>query len=269
MAQVPAGTRDDRGSYRAIKSVHRACKILHRLTDEPAGLTLGDLASYLGVHKSTALRLLAQLERAGIVERSVPPGRYYIGLASIAMAGSALGRFEVLSSATPHLRRLAQTTQQTVNLTIRYLNEILIIDHVPPSNALRNFNWLGRRAPLHKGAAAKALLAHLSDVEISEYLALLDGEGDSVRVDQIWGEIREIRERGFAINRGEVDSGVFAVGAPLFNAEGRCCASISIAGYQEDFTDERIVEFSHLALDATRLISHQLGYQGRQAVGIA
>jgi DNA-binding IclR family transcriptional regulator len=251
---------------RSIKSVDRTCRILRYLMDQPAGGALSDIAAHLEVHKSTALRLLTELERAAFVERTAR-GRYGLGLANIAMAGTVLSRLEVLKVAEPFLRDLVRTTHQTANLTVRFGYEILNINHVLPSDMLPSFDWIGHRAPLHRGAAAKALLSHLRDDEIAAYVQ--DAPSKILDQSAFWDQIQQIRKLGFAVNRGEVDPTVYAVGAPIFNAEDRCCASISIAGYQEDFSEQRIREFSLLVIEAAQGISRRLGFSGRRAVGIA
>ncbi|HLJ60322.1 MAG TPA: IclR family transcriptional regulator [bacterium] len=259
-------TRSVLRAPRSIKSVHRSCRILRYLTDQPAGAALNDIAAHLDVHKSTALRLLTELERAALVQRT-SHGRYGLGLANVAMAGSVLSHLEVLKVAEPFLRDLVKLTHQTANLTVRLEHEILNINHVLPSDMLPSFDWIGHRAPLHRGAAAKALLAHLRDDEIAAYLE--ETPNSVPDRSTFWDQMQQIRKLGFAVNRGEVDPTVYAVGAPIFNAEGRCCASISIAGYQEDFSEQRIREFSQLVIEAAQGISRRLGFSGRRAVGIA
>jgi DNA-binding IclR family transcriptional regulator len=99
-----------------------------------------------------------------------------------------------------------------VNLAVRYRHEILNIDQIAGPNIIRSIDWLGKRAPLHSGAAAKALLAHLEDAEIETYLNGADAAGTDLEPTQFWGEIEKIRTQGFAINRGELDPLIFAVG---------------------------------------------------------
>jgi hypothetical protein len=64
-------------------------------------VSLGAVARYLTVHKSTALRLLASMERAGLVERDQATGRYFLGLEVVAMTGSVLCRLPILRIADP------------------------------------------------------------------------------------------------------------------------------------------------------------------------
>ncbi len=262
------GTTD--GDRRTVQSVDRACAILRFLGERQGeDVSLGAVARYLTVHKSTALRLLASMERAGLVERDQATGRYFLGLEVVAMTGSVLCRLPILRIADPQLRRLSEATQQTVNLAVRYRHEILNIDQIAGPNIIRSIDWLGKRAPLHSGAAAKALLAHLEDAEIETYLNGADAAGTDLEPTQFWGEIEKIRTQGFAINRGELDPLIFAVGAPIFDAERACCASVSIAWNHQTILDKRIDEFASLAVRTAFTISRQLGYQDRRVAQMA
>jgi IclR family acetate operon transcriptional repressor len=126
----------------------------------------------------------------------------------------------------------------------------------------RSPDWLGRRAPLHKGAAAKALLAHLDVAERDAYLSALEhAEGASTAV-LLASDLAEIRERGFAINRGELDPQVTAIGAPVFDAGDQCPASISIAWYGRDDKAQhrRIDDLAGPLLQTAQTVSRQLGH---------
>ncbi|HUZ02517.1 MAG TPA: IclR family transcriptional regulator [Thermomicrobiaceae bacterium] len=247
-------------SRRSVQSVERALTIVHLLADSGSGGTVSQLARQLGVHKSTASRLLATLENAGMVERDEATGIYRLGLDVVALSGTVLGRLEILHVADPVLRRLAETTQETVNFTIRYRDKVMNVQQIPGPNVLRSFDWVGKTALLHRGAGSKALLAYLPADELRAYLdsplvAHLDGSRRHLEQ-----ELEEIRRTGFAVNRGEINPDVFAIGAPIFDGLGRCRASVSVAGSRTAFSDERIPELARQVMSTARTISQQLGH---------
>jgi IclR family acetate operon transcriptional repressor len=229
--------------------------MLRFLARQGGDLALNDFAKPLGIHKSSAHRLLASMQDAGLIGRDPTTGRYQLGLELVALSGSVLGRIEVLRIADPHLRRLADLTRLTVNLALRHQHEVINIEQIPGPNVLRSFDWLGKRSPLHLGAAAGALLANLTDQEIDTYI-------DAAKLDpeRLWQQVREIRQHGFAVNRGELDPEVYAVGAPIFNAAGRALASIAIAGYRHELTEARLEELAERVVETAETVSRQLGY---------
>jgi DNA-binding IclR family transcriptional regulator len=259
---------------RTTQSVDRGCVILAYVGEQQeAGVSLGDIARLLDVHKSTALRLLASFECSGLVQRDRLTGRYHLGLGIVALAGNLLGSLSILRISDPQLRRLAEATQQTVNLAVRYRNEILNVEQIPAPDVQRSPDWLGKRAPLHTGAAAKALLANLDAAVIDAYLRALDGTLRPPLLEALSTDLQEIRRRGFAINQGEVNPEVMAIGAPVFDASGECCASISIAWYQQDAphggAQARIAELASPLVQTAQTISRQLGHNVQHIAWLA
>jgi DNA-binding IclR family transcriptional regulator len=271
---APAIERALDADRRTIQSVDRACLILGYIADrQEAGVSLGDIAGVLGVHKSTAHRLLASFESSGLVRREPATGRYQLGLGTVALAGSLLGSLTILRIADPQIRRLAEVTQQTVNLGVRYRLEIINIEQIPAPDVRRSPDWLGKRAPLHVGAAAKALLAHLGEDEISRYVTSASSSFSAGKRESLLRELEEIRRRGFAINQGEVNPSVRAVGAPVFDASGKCSASISIAWYEHGeppgLVPTRLDEFAGALVQTAQTISHQLGHNVQHIAWLA
>jgi DNA-binding IclR family transcriptional regulator len=256
----------DVDARRTVQSIDRACTILQLLAREEKGSTTSELGRHLGVHKSTASRMLAALDAAGMVERDPLTGRFHLGLRILTMAGNILSRLEVVRIADPLLRRLAEATQETVNRGIRFDNAIVNIEQISGPDILRSFDWIGKSTPLHRGALAKALLAHLDRLELEAYLTAVNANGAGLEPEEFWSAMAEIRRRGYAVNRGELNRDVYAVGAPVFDSQGRCHASLSVAGYCQAFHESRIEELGRLVIDTAATISRQLGHPiGRYA----
>lgn len=247
---------------RTIQSVERACTIMFLLAADGDGESTAELARRMGVHKSTVSRLLATLQDAGLVERTERNGSFRLGLGNVLLAGSVLGQSEIVRIADPPLRRLAEETGETVNLAVRHRQSVMNIQQIPGANISRSFDWIGKTAPLHEGAAAKALLANLRRADIDAYLHAMNG--DHIDRMSLRNELEEIRRRGVAINRGEHDPGIYAVGAPIFDSSGNCQASISVAGYKREFSEPRIADLGERVLNTARTISQQFGFQSRR-----
>ncbi|MGY2061872.1 IclR family transcriptional regulator, partial [Nocardia gipuzkoensis] len=95
------------------QSLQRALIILTELGEDAR--TLDQLATRLGVHKSTVLRLLQTME----AQRFVTHGsdhRYTLGARLFELANRSLERRDVRTVARPHLEALNAQTGQTVHL---------------------------------------------------------------------------------------------------------------------------------------------------------
>ena len=97
-----------------VQSVDRAISVLELLAWRgPSRVT--EVADELGVHKSTAFRLLSALESRGLVEQDGDRGRYQLGFGIVRLAGAVTARMDLGRCARPVCERLATTLGETIN----------------------------------------------------------------------------------------------------------------------------------------------------------
>ena len=248
---------------RQVKAVNRACAILSYLAECEVPQSISAIGDAMGIHRSTAFRLVKSLEAGRLITREPLTGRYELGLGLVAMSGFVLGRLEILRIADPHLRWLADETRETVSLAVLWENRALTIEQIPGANVLRSLDWLGQLTPLHRGSASKALLAHLRVDERDAYLANLKSLDREIDLEDLTEQLDAIRERGYAVNREEVLPREFAVGAPIFNSSGQVCASVSAAVYREAIAEAYIQQLAAGVVETANSVSRQLGYGSR------
>ncbi|HTC86368.1 MAG TPA: helix-turn-helix domain-containing protein, partial [Candidatus Acidoferrum sp.] len=94
----------------AVRSVDRAAALLLALGDSQGEAGVTELARRLGLHKSTASRLLATLQKRGLVEQDDETGKYRLGLVLIRLAERAERTLDLRSIAMTELERLARLT---------------------------------------------------------------------------------------------------------------------------------------------------------------
>src|SRR5437660_12631839 len=142
----------------SVRSVERAIAILDLLAqgDRRTG---AEVARGLQVHRSTALRLLATLERHALVERDQRTARYRLGRRLPQLASVVTGEFDLRYVARPVCERLAAATGETATLDVLTGDVIVPIEQATASTSVVSVNWLGRRTPVHSTASGKAILA--------------------------------------------------------------------------------------------------------------
>jgi DNA-binding IclR family transcriptional regulator len=253
----------ENGQRPAIQSVVRALSALSAFTVERPELTVGEFSRRLGVHKSTASRLLATLEAAGFVRQEEPGGRYALGLRLLEVAGVLLATLELRQVAGPALARLAQATRETVNLAVWEDGEAVNVLQVPSPQPIQYVGWVGRRTPAHASATGKALLAFqpndVVEVLLAEaprrYTARTLVEPAPLRL-----ELERVRAHGYAEAVEEFQEGLSAVAAPVCDADGRVCAVISVSAPTYRTPSERLTEHARLACQAADEVSRLLGW---------
>ncbi|MER7766567.1 IclR family transcriptional regulator [Kitasatospora sp. NPDC096140] len=190
------------------QSVDRALTLLGALGEAP--LSLDQAATSLGVHKSTALRLLRTLEEHGFARRQ-PDLRYRLGGRVLSLAHRALEDFDVRQVAAPYLAELNARCGFTVRLAVLHDGEVLYLDEVA-GPAAAGPSRIGRRAPVTGTAVGRVLLAGLP--------------ADGVPEEP---ELAAVRRRGWAAESAEHREPVTCVAAPVAGSGGRTVAACALS----------------------------------------
>jgi len=218
-----------------IESVDNALRVLVLLGERPQ-LRLTDVGQYLGVASSTAHRLLAMLCYRGLVRQNAATRSYEPGPALDQLAYGLLRRLDIRSRARPILEQLNADLQETVHLGRLEGVDVLFIDSIESTRALRVVNRLGRSMRAHCTSTGKALLATLSDEELralypEESLPQLTQHSIDTRT-KLLAEIAEIRRRGYATSQEESEEGVKSLAVALRASRPprlALCASVPVS----------------------------------------
>src|SRR3954467_7610257 len=242
-----------------VQSVDRALTILELLArGGEAGVT--DVAAGLGVHKSTAFRLLATLESHRLVEQDGDRGRYRLGVGNLRLAGATTAPLHLVQEARPVSRQLASDTGETVNITVRAETSALYLDQVAGSSALQSHNWVGQHIPLHATSNGKVLVSEMSEAELKKAVRELPRLTDKTvtRRSELRAQLEHIREVGYALVVDELETGLTAAAAPIRNAHGDIIASMSISGPTFRLTGEKLERAVPLLVASATEVSHRL-----------
>jgi DNA-binding IclR family transcriptional regulator len=248
----------------AVQSVDRAVAVLQFLRRAGwSGVT--EVAGEIGVHKSTAYRLLATLRDHGLVEQDAETERYRLGLGLVSLASAVTAEIDVARAARPVCQRLSEQTQETVTITVLASDEALIIDQATSPASVLSVDWTGRHSPLHCTSDGKVLLAHMPRGRHRSYLARpLQRFTAHTIVDpeQLEGQLQAVRETGYAYTVEEYELGLNGVAAPIRAADGAVAAAVSVSGPSFRLPVAAIAEIGALTVDAAAEISRRLGYHG-------
>lgn len=251
----------DRSS--TVQSVDRAVSVLEILAHAgQCGVT--EIAAELGVHKSTAFRLIASLEGRGLVEQDSDRGKYRLGLGILRLAGATTARLDVVQEARPKARALADETGETVNIAVLSDGAALYLDQVAGSSSVQSHNWVGQRIPLHATSNGKTLLSGLSDEHVRREAGADLPEYTPMTVtdfDTLFAQIARVRADGYVVVSDELEIGLTAVAAPLRNSYGDVVASLSISGPTFRFDEDAVEDARCHVVAAADEISARLGWR--------
>jgi len=242
---------DDGG--RPVGSVARALALLDALAEAPAGVNA--LARRIGVNPSTASRLLATLERGGLVERE-PGGPYRLGLRLVALADRVLARLDVRDLARPRLRALVEETGETATLSVPGGEDAVTVDFVPGESSVVSMDRLGRPSIAHATATGKVLLA-FTGREPAALRAYTDRTITDPR--RLAVELAAVREQGWAEAEGEREPDLNAIAAPVMGRDGTLVAILGVQGPAARLTASRRREVLPRLVEAAALVGRSLG----------
>jgi DNA-binding IclR family transcriptional regulator len=244
-----------------VQSVDRALGILDVLARVgEAGIT--EVAAELGVHKSTAFRLVATLEQHRLVEQTGERGKYRLGVGVLRLAGATTARLDLVQEARPLCRQLASETGETVNLAVLAESSALYLDQIAGSSALQPHNWVGQHIPLHATSNGKVLLSGLDEARLDQVLGKLATFTDRTitRRAALRRELDQVREQGYAVAVDELEVGLTAVAAPIRNNHGDVVASMSVSGSTYRITAQQVDTVVEATVRAATEVSHRLGW---------
>jgi DNA-binding IclR family transcriptional regulator len=252
-----------------VQSVDRAVAILYLLAQR-GGAGVTEVAAELGVHKSTAFRLIAALENGSLVEQDGERGKYHLGRGVLRLAAATAARLELPTESRPLCRRLAAELGEAVDVAILDAGEATSILQEYAPSAITGRNWLGQRTPLHATASGKILLACTDAATLEEVLASELHRYTTHTVTEptsLEAELAKVRERGWASTTEELEIGLNAIAAPVQDGTGEVVAAVGVSGPSYRLTAESFPAVAAHLGEGARGISARLGHFGRGHCG--
>jgi DNA-binding IclR family transcriptional regulator len=232
-----------------IQSLDRGLRILDELAARGPELGVTDLALRLGVHKSTASRLLATLRDHDLVDQNPQTEKFRLAHGLVRLARALL-------------QELGDATRETVNLAVADGDLIVHIDQITPPQQVVNVNWVGKHVPLHCTSNGKVLLAWLPQKDRTRILRrALQRYTPRTIVDPklLAKQLERVREDGYAFTLGELEVGLNAVAAPVRSPDGDAVAVVSVSGPSYRVTPQLLTELGERTRDVADAISRRLG----------
>jgi DNA-binding IclR family transcriptional regulator len=248
-----------------VQSVDRALAVLEILARRgEAGVT--ELAADVGVHKSTASRLLGSLEDHEFVEQTHERGKYRLGFGLLRLAGAVTGRLDVARQGREVCERLAAAIGETVNIAVLRSHYAVNVDQVRGPTAVGTHNWVGELTPLHATSSGKVLLAAMPSEARREQLETAGlrrfTERTITSIEDLDRQLTAIADDGYVVSIEELEHGLNAVAAPIRDHTGGVIAALSVSGPGYRLTEERAREIAPEVVAAAGEIGHRMGYQG-------
>lgn len=247
-----------------MRAVERTIGILEILGATDQGIRLADLCRMSGLDGSTALRYLNTLVKMGYAAKE--PGdklRYRAGYRLAHLSGSS--EITILQRvARPAMESLCDACGEDVNLGTLDAGSALCLETQKSSHILGVNFASGLRVPVHVSSLGKAILAHLPEETRRAVLRNITFKqytpSTIMFLERLETELEEVRRNGYSVDREEFTPAVVCIGAPIFNADGRVVAALSITAPTQRFSaDKLMAEYAGLLREACAAIHMGFG----------
>ncbi|MFC4766532.1 IclR family transcriptional regulator [Effusibacillus consociatus] len=243
-------------------SVKNALRILRSFTLDEPEKKVTDLASELGLGKSSVSRLLATMASEGFVIKDPETQKYRLGLTILGLNTVAISCLEVTRESQPILQRLVYEIGETAHVGTLEGMDVVYLNKVECKHPVQILTHIGRRNPAHSTSSGKVILAYQGE-EVIEQLIERGLQKYTVNTitdpDDFRSTLKTIRERGYAISIEEMREGVASIAAPVQDYTGKVVYAISVIGpvHRMNPYDVSII---NKVKSAAKEISEKLGY---------
>ena len=228
----------------SIQSVMKALKILELFTEKPAW-SITEIGERLLFPSSTTQRLVITLEEAGYLYREQETKKYYLTIKPYLIGSKTEAVSQLEKQAQRVIQLLAQEINESVNISIAQGIYAVTVLKANPERKFSAVPNIGDKRQLHATSVGKCLLAFNSNSCFDQLMNSrepLKAYNDRTVTDRkLIGEyLTSVREKGFAIDREEVEKGLTCFGAPIFDEMKHCIAAISISVPSFRIEDEQL-----------------------------
>ncbi|MEH0578024.1 IclR family transcriptional regulator [Streptomyces sp. B21-108] len=265
-AETPSATDGGTPSKRSyqVEALAKGLRLLGLFSEQRPSMKLSDMATETAVPLPTAFRMAATLVAEGFLEQ-LPDGSYRPAPKVLTLGFSALRSLDLVQLAEGPLRRLADSTGQTVNLGTLSDDRVLYLIRLRNSDLVTANIQVGSRLPAVSTSIGKMLLSGLDDAYLKgrltqESFAGATGPNAITTLSALRKALAEIRRQDWAVQDEELAYGLRSVAAPVRDATGNMVAAVNMAVPAREFPATRMLDELRPRLQNTcREISGLLG----------
>ncbi|WP_194396871.1 IclR family transcriptional regulator [Microbacterium atlanticum] len=245
--------------------LHRHLRVLESFDAWHPFLTLSEIADAAGIPRSSAHRLIGELEREGLLER-LPDRTYRLGVRLWEFASRTPGAVGLREIARPWLGAVHERVRQHTQLGVLSGRDVLFIDRMSTRDAVVNATLIGGRIPLHASSSGLVLLAH-ADESLAEDVVQAGMRAYTDRTirtgTDLRAQLRRVREDGYAVTEGHIHPESRGIAVPITGPGGTVYAAIGVVVPNDGVSPHPYVE---LLRRAAAGIAHDLAVAYRPDV---
>lgn len=207
------------------------------VSHQSVGLTYTEVVSMTDLPKASVHRTMKELTELGYLAYDMESKKYRGSLKLATLGAEVMTNFDLRQYLHPYLLELNRETEHTVHLGVRngisgfYLDKVESRDY-----GIKLFSDIGKTFPLNSTGLGKVLLAHAPQKVVELVLTrpfVAHTETTITDPEAFRRELKNVAQKGFAIDNEEITRGIMCVAAPVFgvNSELICAISLTFPTY--------------------------------------
>ena len=250
-------------SRQRVQSAEVGGEILKALARQGPSVSLSRLSEAIGMVPAKAHRYLQSLMVSGLAAQDLVTGHYRLGPEAVAIGLAALGHIDVVGSISQLLPRLRDETGHTCFLAVWTNRGATVVRVVEAVGAVTVVTQVGSVLPLISSASGQVFAAFLEPGQYER--EGIDGwpelhAGLSRANSPLAKRLQQVRAQRLAAIEGQVLPGIDAIAAPVFDADGRIAAVITVLGPHRGFDPapkgSLATSLLHIAREAGASLGH-------------
>ncbi len=247
-----------------IQSIDRALQVLELFSLEKPEWGITEISKNLNIYKSNVHNILTTLVERGFVIKDSKTDKYKLGIKFFELGSVVIKNMDLRKIAHPHIEKLSKEFNETVHLGVLDKGRVISIEREESGQSLSPRIFIGKRAPLHCTAVGKAIMAYLSEDEVSLIVKEkgLEKYTENTIIDRekLEKEFLKIRKQGYAVDNMEHEEGVRCVAGPIRDHTGEVIASMSVSGPAFRINENNISNIAKKVKEYCDCISNEMGY---------
>lgn len=240
-----------------VPAADSTLRILSFLARQRGSVPAATIASALDLPRSTAYHLLTTLLDHGYVVNG--DRRWALGVRAHDLGTGYLRQEPLALVGRTVVSRLAETVGENAHLAVLHGRDVVYVVEGRAADRPSLITDVGVRLPAHLTASGRSMLAAMSREQVLALYpddASITPRGDaSINRRELRDVLRQCRERGFAVENGEITPGFASVAVPVLDRVGWPLASIAVT-FVEGSVDE--LSLADAARTAASEISRRL-----------
>ena len=248
----------------AAPALEQALKIIDFMSQDGLARGINEISRELGMSVNMAYRVLIQLTNYGYAELTAA-GKYRLSTKLFTIGMRLYSRFDLRVRSRPHLEKLCESTGETCQIQAPDKDRMIVLDCIAPNADFYLKTVPGSRVYYHANAFGKAILAFLDQSEVNAIIppklpALT--KNTIISRQKLMEELNKTRETGLACDCEEYLTGIYCIGAPVFDVNEKPVAGLGITGIISRLTQERRRKYEKQVLHCAERVARSVGYDG-------